>query len=104
MQNLTTAELNHLRLLLAWVSCEIGQTPEQVIEIVKSIAPAFENGISDDAKQRLVESYQRAQAAPLYIRAAVKALRKTLARNEEVIPIVTIQELPAPTRTISESL
>lgn len=80
-KTLSNAEINHLRRLLGWVECEIGQSPEEIAETVKSIAPAV--GEPDDAsKQRLVESYEKAASVPKYLRQAVKALKKAMADQQ----------------------
>ena len=38
------------------------------------LAPAFSDGISDEGRQRMVDTYRRAEAVPKYVRAAIKAL------------------------------
>lgn len=79
-KTISDAEINHLRRLLGWVSCEIGQSPEEMVATVKSVAPVFAGEeLSDEAKQRLVASHEKAAAVPKYVRQAVKALQKTLA-------------------------
>lgn len=80
-KTLSQAEINHLRRLVGWVDCEIGQSPEEMIETVKGIAPAI-GDLSDEAKQRLVASHEKAASVPKYVRQAIKALRKTLAGTE----------------------
>jgi hypothetical protein len=75
---LTDAEINHLRRLLGWVECEAGQAPDEMVEMVRKIAPAI-HGVSDEGKARLVEAHQKASNVPKYVRSAIKALRKTLA-------------------------
>jgi hypothetical protein len=77
--NLTPAEVNHLRLLLGWAACEIGQSPEEFVTTVRSIAPQIQD-ISQEGKARLVQHHATASNVPKYVRAAVKALRKTLDR------------------------
>jgi hypothetical protein len=80
-KTLKQAEINHLRRLVAWVDCEIGQSPEEFVATVKDIAPHIDE-LSDGAKQRLVESHEKKASVPKYVRQAVKALRKTLAGTE----------------------
>lgn len=48
---------------------------------MKSIAPAFQD-ISDEGKARLVDYHKKIVAVPLYVRAAVKALEKTIAKQD----------------------
>lgn len=85
---LTDAEINHLRKLLAYVGCDIGQSPEEIKETLKSIAPAVGVDIDAEAVARLKQSYEKSAAVPQYVRAAVKALRKTLIKHEgEIVDV-----------------
>ncbi|MGB3069781.1 MAG: hypothetical protein WBC18_14600 [Ottowia sp.] len=69
------SDLNHLRRLVAWVQCEIGEGPEEVVARMKGIAGTLGHPeISDEAKQRLVHHHDHARAVPQYVRSAVKAL------------------------------
>lgn len=81
--NLTRAQANHLRRLLAWVRGEVGQTPQEMVETLRGLGPMPEP--SAEAKARLVDSYKRAEAVPKYVRAAVKALEKLLVKQEGAI-------------------
>ena len=74
MIQLTEAELNHLRRLVAWIRCDIGQSPEEQIQTYRRIARALDEHISPEAQQRMVESYERSERIPKYIRAADKSL------------------------------
>lgn len=74
------SEINHLRRLLGWVRCDIGQAPADMQATMIDIADKLDNPpIDDAAKGRLVEGYRRAEAVPQYVRDAVKALEKALA-------------------------
>lgn len=74
------SDVNHLRRLLGWIRCEIGQSPAELQQTMIEVADGLGHPeISQEAKARMVETYRRAEAAPLYVRAAVKALEKTLA-------------------------
>jgi hypothetical protein len=80
-KRLKDSDINHLRRLLGYVRCEIGQSPEEFMETMRKIAPAC--GEPDaGGKQRLVESYQKAERVPKYVRAAIKALEKLVADEE----------------------
>lgn len=71
------SDLNHLRRLVAWVRCEIGQDPAEMQKTMIDIADKLSvesHEISDEGKARMVESYRRAAAVPQYVRDAVKAL------------------------------
>ncbi|WP_275628787.1 hypothetical protein [Pseudomonas sp. 273] len=74
-RRLSRSEMNHLRRLIAWVRCEVGAQPEEIITTVHELAPQL-GDISEDAKQRLAKWHQRAEAVPQYVRAAIKALEK----------------------------
>lgn len=79
------AQANHLRKLLAWVRCEIGQSPEEMVETVRDIADKGIGQISPDAERRLVEAHDKARKVPKYVRDAIKAL-DPLTKPGEVVP------------------
>ena len=69
------SDLNHLRRLVAWVQCEIDQSPDELVATVRTVADKLGHPeISPEAKQRLVESHDKARLVPKYVRDAVKAL------------------------------
>ncbi|HJV75461.1 MAG TPA: hypothetical protein VJ654_14640 [Noviherbaspirillum sp.] len=78
---LTDAEINHLRRLLGYVRCEIGQEPDEIVSTVKKIAPAI-GDISEEGKKNLVEWHDKSSSVPKYVRAAVKALEKTIVQHQ----------------------
>ena len=78
---LTKAEVNHLRRLIGYVRCEILQSPDELVATVQSICPSI-GEISEEGKQRLVESYEKAIAVPKYVRDAIKALNKVVIENQ----------------------
>ena len=73
---LSISDSNHLRRLLGWVDCEIGQAPEEMINTFADLAPALGPDICEEGKERISESYQKSKNVPKYIRSAIKALRK----------------------------
>ena len=77
-RQLKTSDVNHLRRLLGYVRCELGQTPDEFLATCKAIAPSFEGELSPESKRRLTVSYEHAVRIPLYVRAAVKALEKVV--------------------------
>lgn len=95
--NLTDAEVGHLRRLLGWVRCEIGQSPEDLEATLRKITPAVAPEIGDEGRLRLKEMYDKSVNVPQYIRAAIKALEKTLVAQDGVILDVdstrTVREL-----------
>ena len=95
---LTAAELNHLRRLLGWVRCEVGQPPDEMVPMVQSIVRQI-GEVSPEGKARLVQAHAEASNVPQYVRAALKALAKTLAAHPERLPDaedVGVPVLPAP--------
>ena len=82
---LTTAELNHLRRLLGWVRCEIGQPPDEMLEMVKNVVVPL-GPFRYAEKTRLVAAYTKSQSIPKYVRAAVKSLeRAVLEHGGEIV-------------------
>ena len=81
---LRKSDINHLRRLLGYVRCEIGQSPEEVITTVRSIVEKIGEPNSE-GKARLIESHRKAQAIPKYVRAAVKALEKRLVEKGDIL-------------------
>ena len=90
------SDLNHLRRLVAWVKCEIGQSPDELVKTMRNLA---ERGITtDDAgKARIVQAYDAARSVPKYVRDAVKALGAYARAPGEVI-----NEAAAPNRIVQE--
>lgn len=97
-KTLSTAEVNHLRRLVAWIDCEIGPSPEEIIATARGITPSV-GEVDDEAKQRMTASLEKAAAVPKYVRQAVKALRKATAQAPgDVVDVepAASNELPAP--------
>jgi hypothetical protein len=79
---ISVAELNHIRRLVAWVDCEIGQAPEDLVLTVKRIGGVMDPGeLTDAAKARLVAAHQRASLVPRYVRDAVASVHKVTRRT-----------------------
>lgn len=100
-KTLSTAEINHLRRLVAWIDLEIGPSPEEIIATAKKIAPAV-GEVSDEGKDRLQASLLKAANVPIYVRKAVKALRKVAEQTAgEVVDAESVTKggLPAPRTT-----
>lgn len=95
--NLTDAEANHLRRLLGWISCEVGQSPEEMEAMLRKIVPAIAPNIDDAGRLALKQDYEKSVAVPKYVRAAIKALEKTLIARDgailDVDPLRTVLEL-----------
>src|SRR5690348_1691385 len=87
-KQLSKSDVNHLRRLLGWVRCEVGQSPEELVATVRHIASKID--IGEYGKQRMVEAHQQASRVPKYIRAALKALEKHVREAEgEVVDAET---------------
>ena len=92
------SELNHLRRLLAWVACEIGQAPDELVKTVQGLLPALGHEVADEAKQRLVQAHREAVSVPRYVRAAVKALGKRVGAHCDLEDAESLDESePHPT-------
>lgn len=94
-KQLDKAQVNHLRRLLGWMRCEVGQSPEEMVTMMKGLLPRL-GPVSEDGKARLVESYHQAQRVPKYIRAALKALEPVVAESKgEIVDVVQEQHKTA---------
>ena len=78
---LTQSDVNHLRRLLGWVRCEIGQSPEEMRAMLLRLAPSIQF-IDDAGQARIIEQYQKTNAVPKYVRQAIKALELSLIRYD----------------------
>lgn len=97
---LSNAEVNHLRRLVAWVRCEIGQAPDEMVKLVGDIAEKLKHvEISEDAKERLLHSYYRAESIPKYVRAAVSSLDSAI--NQPVAEGQVVEHEPEATATVA---
>lgn len=77
--NLSKSDVNHLRRLLGWIKCDIGQSPEEMVATIFTLATKLEGfDVSEEGKQRLLDSYKKSDAVPKYVRAAVKALADSI--------------------------
>lgn len=101
-RRLTVAEINHLRRLLGWVGCEIGQSPDDFLATMRSIAPKI-GTVDGNAKERLVHSYRKAESVPKYVRAAVCALRKVIQEDIRVVDGALATERTALATTVGDS-
>lgn len=82
---MSPAQRNHLRRLLGWIRCEVGQTPEEMRETLRSIRHALTEYPDEAAQGRMMESYDRAASIPKYVRAAIKALHPLVAEGGELV-------------------
>jgi len=81
---MTPAELNHLRRLIGWVRCEIGQSPDEMIATMNEVARLLGNLPLEEAERaRLVEAHANSVNVPKYVRSAVKALEKIVSEADK---------------------
>jgi len=89
------SDLAHLRRLLGWVRCEIGQSPEEFVATVSNIAQKLGHPQLDAEQQRtLVQDHDRARAVPKYVREAVKALDRYARAPGAVVEVKVRQHQP----------
>lgn len=93
--SLTPSEANHLRRLVGWVRCEVGQPPDEMVPMVQSIVRQL-GEVSQEGKARLAESHAAASNVPKYVRAAIKALQKTLLAPPAAGVLPAADEVGAP--------
>lgn len=78
-QELTDAEVNHLRRLLAWLTCEYNLSEDGqrglLIGLDKVVAAGADR---ERAQQVLDQEVERVRRVPAYIRQAVKMLTKAV--------------------------
>lgn len=87
------SDLKHLRRLVGWIRCEIGESPEEYVAGVQAIAEKLSHPpIDDAARQRLVEGYDRRRAVPKYVREAVRALDRYARAPGAVIEVKVRQQ------------
>ncbi len=89
---LKESDINHLRRLVAWVRCEIGETEQQLINRYCEIARILPSDLDDAAKQRIVKSIENARDVPQYIRRAVKSLEKVVGKVDGDIVDADVSE------------
>lgn len=92
------SEINHLRRLLGYVRCEIGQDPDEMVAMVQDFAAKGLRMDTDYAQRAMVEAHDQARRVPRYIREAVKALSKLVGPGEDVGDAEpTLRKIEAPT-------
>ena len=79
---LKDSDINHLRRLLAYIRCEIGEDEQQTINRYVQLSGAFDQELSSEAKERVMASIKKAANVPQYVRAAVKALEKLVVHHD----------------------
>ena len=78
MKTIKQSDINHLRRLLGYVKCEIGEDEQATIKRYAELSGIVDHDLDEAAKQRIVESVRKAASVPQYIRRAVAALEKVV--------------------------
>ena len=78
-QELTDAEVNHLRRLLAWFTCEYNLSEAGQRGVMQGLHMAVAGGAPVERAQEILDSeVERIRHVPAYIRHAVKMLSKAV--------------------------
>lgn len=95
-QELTDAEVNHLRRLLAWFSLEYNLSEDGQRGMLTGLSMAVANGAPVERAQSILdEEVKRIRHVPAYIRQAVKMLTKAV-RDHDARTRVVEQEAVEP--------
>ncbi|MHB0929112.1 MAG: hypothetical protein ACYC3W_09325 [Candidatus Nanopelagicales bacterium] len=103
---LKESDINHLRRLIGWVACEVGQTPEELIASLRNLESVIDS-IDEEAKDRLILAHKKAESVPKYVRDAIKALSKVIKPYQGNIvdaDLVTQRALPDNQNSMKTSL
>lgn len=89
-QELTDAEVNHLRRLLAWMTCEFNLSEEGQRGILTGLNMAVAAGVSVDRAQTVLdEEAERIRRVPAYIRQAIRMLTKAVRDHDAKTRVIT---------------
>jgi len=94
-QELTEAEVNHLRRLLAWMRCEHMLDEDMQRGFLTGASECVRHGFADAerASQIVQKQADKVNAVPAYIRQAVKMLTKAVRQHDAKTGVV---EAPTP--------
>lgn len=88
-QELTTANVNHLRRLLAWLVCEYNLSEDGQRGLMIGLDMAVRGGAEVERAQEILDQeVARIAHVPAYIRQAVKMLRKAVHEHDAKTGIV----------------
>lgn len=90
-QELTDAEVNHLRRLLGWLTCEynLSEAGQEGIFIGLSSAVAGDASLVERAQAILDEEAASIRRVPAYIRHAIKMLTKAVRDHDAKTRVIT---------------
>ena len=91
---MTDAEVNHLRLLLAWLRCEYTLDPYAQCGYLLGASESVKHGWSSEeqAMDVLQKKAEQINKCPAYVRQSVKMLTKALRKHEKASGIVDARE------------
>lgn len=97
-QEMTDAQVNHLRRLLAWIVCEYNLSDEGQRGIMHGLHMAVSGGADQARAQAVLDAeIERVRRVPAYIRQAVimltKAVREHDAQSHVIDAAISPQEL-----------
>lgn len=88
-QELTDAEVNHLRRLLGWVTCEYNLSEDGQKGLLHGLNAAVACGVSVERAQAVLdEEIERIKHVPAYIRHAIKMLSKAVRAHDAKTRVV----------------
>jgi len=92
-QELTDAEVNHLRRLLAWLRLEYNLSEEGQRGMMIGLHKAVEAGASVERAQAVLdEEAERIRRVPAYIRQAIKMLDRAVADHDAKTRMVNSED------------
>lgn len=91
---MTDAQVNHLRLMLAWMRCEWMIDDDMQRGFVEGAAICVQNGYAtpDQARNVLIDKADKINHCPAYVRHAVKMLTKALRDHDLASGIVDTKD------------
>lgn len=95
-QEMTDAQVNHLRRLLAWLTCEYNLSDEGQQGVMIGLNMAVAGGVAPARAQAVLdEEVARVRHVPAYIRQAVRMLTKAV-RDHDARTRVVDATVPSP--------
>lgn len=82
MKTIKQSDINHLKRLIGYVKCEIGEDEQQTIQRYAELSGIVDHELDDAVKKRIVENVRKAANVPQYIRLAVAALEKVVRESD----------------------
>lgn len=93
-QELTDAEVNHLRRLLAWLICEYNLSEDGQRGLLMGLDMAVDGGVEQEKAQHILdEEVARIRRVPAYIRHAVKMLSKAVREHDAKTRVIDAQTI-----------